>query len=506
MITRIDIPTYSGPVSISLSEYDNVLFILGTNGSGKSALLQYLYQHHHHNACWVAAHRQIWFESGQLNVTSRNYHNETAYIKRIDTEVSSRYIDQRSSARPNHALFALLRAKLRRDLEGTTRLETVGHEHALEYLDHNPNPIEIINGLFRDTSLDVRVEIDSNDPDALVARRVDSSSTYGIEQLSDGERSAVLLASAVLTAPKGSLLLLDEPERHMHRSITSPLLSGLFSTRHDCNFVISTHDLLLPHNCGPAPVLVLRSCTFESDRPSAWDADLLDAEIEIDDDLKVAVWGSRRTILCVEGTRESLDKPLYEAIFPDTTVRPTGNRDEVIKFVNKAAEAESLHWLNVFGLIDRDRLGLLDEEFGEPRRIYTLNRYAVESLYYDPRVQRAVAIPRARQVGEDVEVWLSEARDAAIAVADRREPLTNSQDERTLRRCIVEGDLNKIISDFPIAKSAIPFAIAKQLGFRNRREYEKAVRVSLRTDEGLRNYIAQMCGGLQTALQQQPTL
>ena len=115
--------------------------------------------------------------------------------------------------------------------------------------------------------MDVKIELDPQEPDALVARRIATNQTYGIEQLSDGERSALLLASEVLTAPKGTLLLLDEPERHLHRSIISPLLSGLFAQRSDCNFVISTHDLLLPHDCGPTPVLVLRSCMFTGDTP-----------------------------------------------------------------------------------------------------------------------------------------------------------------------------------------------------------------------------------------------
>ena len=505
MATRIEVPTGSAPILVSLSEQQNSLFVLGANGSGKSALLHKLYQLYHQQARKVAAHRQTWFKSGRQNLTSATYQQYTSIIAHNDVQISSRYLDNHNSLRPDRSLFALLREKIRRDSEGTARLETVGHQRALQYLHQNPNPIEVINGLFRDTSLDVEIGIDSDDPHGLVALRTGGGSPYGIEQLSDGERSALLLASEVLTAPKGSLLLLDEPERHLHRSIISPLLSGLFATRHDCNFVISTHDLLLPHDCGPSPVLVLRSCTFVNDDPTGWDADLLDAEIDIDDDLKVAIWGSRRTILCVEGTPSSLDKPLYESVFPGVTVRPTGSRNEVIRFVKKAAAAESLHWLSVFGLIDRDRPDVDEKDTRGCELIYTLNRYAVESLYYDTLVQRAVAAPRARQVGEDVEVWLSEARDAAIAAADRREPLPTSEDEGALRRCIAERDLDKIIAEFPIAKSAIPSTIAKRLGFRNTREYEKAVRVSLRSDEQLRGYIAQMCGGMHTTLQLQQT-
>ena len=410
----IAIPTGTEPIVVRLSEGQNALFVLGVNGSGKSALLLKLYQQHQATARKVAAHRQTWFQSGRLDLTSMRFQQDSVNIQASDSDPASRYRDRYSSARPNRALFALLRQRTRRDSEGIARYETGGVESLDEYLHNNPNPIDVINGLFKETSLEVEIDLDPEDPDALVARRLAGGQTYGIEQLSDGERSALLLASEVLTAPKGSLLLLDEPERHLHRSIISPLLSGLFATRDDCNFVISTHDLLFPHDCGPTAVLVLRSCTFAGNTPRSWDVDLLDAEEGIDDDLKVAVWGSRRTILCIEGTHTSLDKPLYEALFPDVTVRPTGNRDEVMDFVKNAAAIEELHWLNIYGLIDRDQRPGIEQDVDSLEQIYTLSRYAVESIYYDTRIQRAVAEPRARQLEADLEVRLERARSAAL--------------------------------------------------------------------------------------------
>jgi len=503
MALNIEIPTGVGATPVLLSEASNALFVVGANGSGKSALLLALYQQHQPYARRVAAHRQTWFESGQLNLTSRSYQQTTQNIVHQDQQPAARYTDPYSANRPDLALFALLRKKIRRDSEGITRLEHDGAESAHQYLQDTPNPIDLINGLFRDTSLEVRIQISSQDADTLVARRTDSGQTYGIERLSDGERSALLLACEVLTAPKGSLLLLDEPERHMHRSIISPLLVGLFAKRNDCNFVISTHDLLLPHDCGPAPVLILRSCTFAGDNPASWDADLLEAEADIDDDLKVAVWGSRRTILYVEGDPSSCDKPLYESIFPAVTVQPAGSSDEVKAAVKKATAAESLHWLNVYGLIDRDSRTDIDHDTTRPERIYTLNRYAVESIYYNTKLQRAVGKPRARDQGEKIEAWLKQARNAALAKVRTMKPLPDPEDREALARHCDERDLDPIIAGFPIGKSEIPTTIATALGFRNKHEYERAVRVLLRRDEQLRTHAAAMCGDLQAALSTQ---
>ncbi|WP_442947933.1 AAA family ATPase [Nostoc sp.] len=41
---------------------------------------------------------------------------------------------------------------------------------------------------------------------------------YSIAELSDGERNALLIAANVLTVKNGTLVLIDEPERHLHRS------------------------------------------------------------------------------------------------------------------------------------------------------------------------------------------------------------------------------------------------------------------------------------------------
>ena len=70
-----------------------------------------------------------------------------------------------------------------------------------------------------------------------------------------GERNAFLIVAEVFTAESGALIIIDEPERHLHRSITSPLLSALFQKRSDCAVLVSTHEPHLPLDNGlPAPL------------------------------------------------------------------------------------------------------------------------------------------------------------------------------------------------------------------------------------------------------------
>ena len=60
--------------------------------------------------------------------------------------------------------------------------------------------------------------------------------------MSDGERSVLYLASQVLTVPKDKILIIDEPELHLHPSIMNSLWKSLEKMREDCLFIYITHD------------------------------------------------------------------------------------------------------------------------------------------------------------------------------------------------------------------------------------------------------------------------
>jgi energy-coupling factor transporter ATP-binding protein EcfA2 len=168
---------------------------------------------------------------------------------------------------------------------------------------------------------------------------------YSTAQLSDGERNALPIAADVLTAPAGTLLLIDEPERHLHRSISSPLLMLLFARRPDCGFVISTHDIELALDHRRAATVLVRGCKFEDGVAVRWDADLLAPEADIGEDLKRAVLGARRKLIFVEGTGASLDKSLYNILFPEASVVAAQSCRNVEQAVAGLTGAAGVNWV-----------------------------------------------------------------------------------------------------------------------------------------------------------------
>ena len=109
-----------------------------------------------------------------------------------------------------------------------------------------------------------------------------------------------------------------------------------------------------------AQVLMLRSCKWSGDQCVAWDAKVikpnsqLPDEARLTEELKRAILGSRERILFVEGDSNSLDLQLYDVLFPNLTVIPKGNCENVIDAVLGLHKSQDFHDVEAFGLIDRD--------------------------------------------------------------------------------------------------------------------------------------------------------
>ena len=231
-------------------------------------------------------------------------------------------------------------------------------------------------------------------------------------QLSDGERNAFLLAADVLTAKPGTLLLIDEPERHLHRSIISPLLKLLFDKRKDCTFIVSTHELMLPLDTPLASTLLVRGCVFDGQGVKSWTLDMLKPGAPIDEDLKRDLIGSRRKIIFVEGTAKSLDVPLYSLLFPQVSAVPKEGCRDVEHAVRGLRGVEDMHWVRAWGIVDNDQRSTDDIARLRAAGVWALSHYSVELLYYHPMIIEQVAQRQAALTGADAEA-LSKAALAA---------------------------------------------------------------------------------------------
>lgn len=522
----LTIPTTSGDRLVLSVEVGQQLYIVGSNGTGKSALFQH----------WVsslgpfvvkriAAHRQTWLPSGNLDFTAQSRKRFEQNRMHWDSQEDARWREEGPAQRQSAVLFDLV-------AKDNTRYRTIGQyiddnnpEQAAAFAAESKSPFRQLNELLNLGTIKVSL-MNSNDEEIL-AQHSDSDLSYSIAQMSDGERAAAIIAADVLTVKPGTTLLIDEPERHLHRSIIEPFLSALFDRRRDCAFVISTHEIALPIANPAANVIILRSCVWNGTLPSAWEAEVLESGTELPEDLKQDILGARRRILFVEGAPNSLDLPMYGPLFPDLSVIPKGNCADVIRAVKGLLGSHADHHVEAFGLIDRDNRTEDEISALALDGIFALDVCSVESLYYCSDAMEAVACRQAESLGCDPREMLEAAKQSALKVIEADEDLPERMAARRSERLVYNrfaahvpnwkeirtageqltisgpianpyqgelnrfndfvesGNLDSLIACYPLRESRVFEGIATTLRCRSRADYERMVVARVREDEGL---------------------
>ena len=531
---NLNFPTPNAGVQQLQLEAGEMLFVLGANGTGKSSLMFLFNRQNRGHTIKISAHRQTWMNSDALDMTSSAKVQTEQQIQNEDHNQHSRYRDVYAAKRASMTIYELIeaenvRARLMAAAYDAGEMDRLAETAKVEA------PITVINELLQQSNIPIKITITANER---VMASKDGGPEYSAAELSDGERNALLIAGNVLTAPLGTLLIIDEPERHLHRSIISPLLGQLFERRADCGFVISTHDHDLPLGNPKARTLLLRSCSFTGQNVQDWEADELPPRAPIDDVLKRDLLGARRKILFVEGTESSLDKPLYSLVFPMVSVIPKGNFHEVEQAVVGARTAEELHWLRAFGIADGDGLDANQIAAKREGGVYALPYYSVEAIYFHPQIIEKIASRQASVSGANS----SQLAPAAIALGvaaikdhtghlskkaakkalrqSIREQIPNDNDllagqnievvndsvaihaarVKELDAAVVDGNWEAILTASPVRESNALESISKALGFRKRQDYQKAVRHLLTEDADTLKFVRDLFGNLTTQI------
>ncbi len=198
------------------------LFVLGANGTGKSSLMQSLYRQHAENARRISSHRQNWFESGILDMTAQARISFGNQFRIEDSSKESRWKEPYPHARANMAIFDLVEAENLRNRAISQAVDAKDLDRAVA-VSRKASPLNALNQILHQSNLPIVLSLEANH--RVVASR-NGGAHYDFAELSDGERNALLIASNVLTVASGTLLVIDEPERHLHRSIISPPVSN----------------------------------------------------------------------------------------------------------------------------------------------------------------------------------------------------------------------------------------------------------------------------------------
>lgn len=506
------------------------LFLVGANGTGKSSLMHVFSNQNTGHVRRITAHRQVWFHSDTIDLTPRGRQQTERSIINQDRQVTARYRDDYAEQRSQVTIFDLIDSE---NVEARKIADAAraGNLEEVQNLASGQSPIAKMNDILRISNLHFQVEV--REGSKLSARR-EGHQPYSIAELSDGERNALLIIANVLTAPPETLILLDEPERHLHRSIVSPLLTTLLSYREDCAFVISTHDVSLPLDQPKCSSLLVRQYEHA---PQSWSADYIEALEEIDDATASAVLGARKTILFIEGQPSSLDLQIYQILFPSVSIKAVGSCVDVEKIVRGIRASEENHWITAFGVIDKDNRSEEECDTLADDGIIALEQYSVESLYYHPNtvrsvlnrisavsgidpasafdefttgIVRSIAEHKDRMAARIVE---RKVRDMLLQKAPNWQQILSgnvevnftsqnilSEEQALAESLILESNVAALVSRYPIRETPALGVVANCLGFQSVRAYEQAVRKMVVDDEAERECILSLIEPVKSAV------
>ncbi|MBE9226133.1 AAA family ATPase [Phormidium sp. LEGE 05292] len=243
------------------------------------------------------------------------------------------------------------------------------------------------------------------------ARPKNGGTSYHASEMSDGERVIFYLIGQCLAVRENGIVVIDEPELHLHKALQSRLWDAVEVERPDCLFVYLTHDLDFAVTRVNATKIWLKS--YENNQ---WDWYLIPESEDIPERLLLEILGSRKPILFIEGDRDSLDSFIFSHLFKNFTVTPCGGASAVIHSTRSFSHLKHLHSLECKGIIDRDFRS--DEQINNLKGldIFCLSVSEIENVFLSEEVLRAVAASLHR---EDTDSIIEQAKNLVLTHMER---------------------------------------------------------------------------------------
>lgn len=330
-------------------------------------------------------------------------------------------------------------------------------DHSLEtrqrqvYVPVPDSPIDIIIKVWKDVMPQREIDL----VDGKVLTRKTGQAQYNGKEMSDGERVCLYLMGQCLCAPENSIIIIDEPELHLHKSLMARLWNKIEEVCPNKYFIYVTHDLDFASSRKDAIKIWVKS--YENSNKWVWD-EVPDID-EIPENLVIEILGSRKDIIFCEGEKSSIDVTLYQTTYPNYHIIPRGGCEKVIESVKAMRGNAHLHHLNAFGLIDSDYRSPEELEALEAAGVYPVKVAEVENLFcVEPLLRIAAAhlgLNENDKVNEVTNFIISELRNEIdIQVASHAEKriqfLLNNFSKEDYSEAGLQAGMVKVIGSIDI--------------------------------------------------------
>jgi len=419
---NINIPKIDGIEELIIEPGASIV-IVGANGAGKTRLATYVEEQLGEKAHRIAAHRALSLNPSVAKISEKQaklalrtgYNDPKATIQH---RIGQRWKNSASVALLNDFNFLLQTLFAE---QTNTSLTTHKRVRSGNSTSPEPTKFEILTIVWQSLLPHLELHISGDDIQVSITG---SDTLYSASEMSDGERAVFYMLGQALVADSNTVLIFDEPELHVHKSIMSNLWDKLEATRPDCAFLFITHDI--DFACSKVATKYVISKYLPT---PAWDIALIPDESGFDENTLTLILGSRKPILFVEGSDSSLDISTFRSCYPDWTVIPRGSCEQVIHSVVTLRQNASLTRIACSGIVDADDYNQSDTDYLTSRGIKVLPFSEIENVFVHPSIAKAILEHEGHQ-GDGLDEKLNTFVGAILHSID-----DNKIDQAVVRYC-----------------------------------------------------------------------
>lgn len=373
------------------------IIILGPNGSGKTQLAQRISREV--NVSPISAQRRTWVDES-LPVQEEN---QLKSNKRHQIDQWKQY-----SWQPTQEINFILSELIQDHTNVLTLKNEEARRSGTPHAPVNDTKLILLQDLWSRLFPNRKLEIGGYFPKARRLEAGHESTPYQLRQMSDGERTILYMAARILTTEE-NIILIDEPELHMHSRLAIKFWDEIEKLRPESRFIYITHDLNFTLSRKDATILILQGLD---------PTEIVEVN-QLTETITAEVLGAAtlpfyaKRIIAYEGEQGiGFARNFFSLWFDDDSTYsiPCGGRDSV---------CASVHGINSIGVKGAEVIGLVDRDFYSDEintnitdGVRVLKLHEIESILCDKELVEIVALHLGKNFSTVWPEFLNQVRDA----------------------------------------------------------------------------------------------
>ena len=348
--------------------------IIGGNGSGKSSLMRKIKQQ---NSTFtiISAHKNLTIKQGLYRANEDNWLTENKSHFKSPTSGEGHAPADNNSVQDdfNQMIEIVFRDYSNESVEALNAGKTLA-----EITRKLDKIFTVWNSIFTDKKLlykDKKIKV----------QVVGEATFYDIENLSDGERSALYVLIKLVLADSSPTIIIDEPETFLNPSILNSLFDECEKIKNESSFIYFSHDLEFVTTRKDNTVFWIKEYKY----PQTWTIENTDPQ-DIPEELIVKVVGAKKQKILFVESENNKDSQLYQLLYPDFKIWAVGGCENVINYTKAFNSRTEKFNKRYFGLIDRDLKSDVQATSLEQDKVFCLPVAVYENLFLNKEVVKFV--------------------------------------------------------------------------------------------------------------------